>query len=56
MGVGCIESDKSKFHSLYKKELNFVANRGGGHRSNYPRTVVTKDGVEIGKIETRLGR
>ncbi|MDV3168681.1 MAG: hypothetical protein Q8776_02510, partial [Sweet potato little leaf phytoplasma] len=51
-----IESDKSKFQSLYNKEVNFVANQGGGYRSNYPRAVLTKDEVEIGKIETKNGK
>lgn len=34
VGVGCADSNESKCHALYDKEVNFLANQGGGYRSN----------------------
>uniref|UniRef100_M1DP64 Polyprotein protein n=1 Tax=Solanum tuberosum TaxID=4113 RepID=M1DP64_SOLTU len=37
VGVGCTNHDEVKFDALYNKKVNFLANQGGGYRSNYPR-------------------
>lgn len=36
VGVDCASSDESKFHDIYKEEVNFTANKSGGYRSKYP--------------------
>uniref|UniRef100_M1DC62 Uncharacterized protein n=1 Tax=Solanum tuberosum TaxID=4113 RepID=M1DC62_SOLTU len=36
-GVGCANLEEVNFKALYNKEVNFLANQGGGYRSNYPR-------------------
>jgi len=37
VGVGGANPDEMKFEAMFAKEINFLANQGGGYRSNYPR-------------------
>uniref|UniRef100_M1DQU3 Uncharacterized protein n=1 Tax=Solanum tuberosum TaxID=4113 RepID=M1DQU3_SOLTU len=37
VGVGYVNPEEVKFEVLYKVEVNFLANQGGGYHENYPR-------------------